>query len=539
MFQSIKEKLARNFFILNVLFILSGTAMTWLFSRKGISSEEFKVFGIFVSFILLAVLVFRYRFLEGVLQKITPLHTVLAFLFASVTWYYYGYKTIIDILIHIMPNRETPTTLAYFGMATATLAFFSILVWYGWFFEKFLRIVTQFTKSLDKNERIILGVCSTLVTVAIMCVYYQTIIFYMPHEDNIIFNSDSSSLVQSNVYFFIEAPKNSIKQPLFGLYAMPFSVLARVLAKLLFFLPNGYIVLLAIIQAVLLQISLLLLSRMMNLSSFSKVLFLVLFNSTYPVFIFSLTYEQYLFAVFWLILFIYAYVFFKDDNEYYFIGAAGSMLTSGILFPLLSHSKKWLEWINDVLINGGKFVVAAAIFGQLPVIMNPIHDIQKQLHNWSGNELSFGAKFLQYINFVATCLIKPETKLNAQYLSYQLAPVRELNYVGVSLLVIALIGFLLNYQKLFARICFSWAAFSFVLLCIIGWGTNENGLVLYTLYFSWAFLSLAYMAIESIAGKIPAVKYTIIGGIIVAILVINIPGILDLIQFGINYYYVQ
>lgn len=277
----------------------------------------------------------------------------------------------------------------------------------------------------------------------------------------------------------------------------------------------------------------------MNLTSISKILFLVLLNSTYPVFIFSLTYEQYIFAVFWLILFIYAYIFFKDNHEYYFIGASGSMLTSGILFPLLSHSKKWLDWIKDVFINGGKFVIAAAIFGQLPVILNPIQDIQKQLNNWSGHELSLSEKFLQYINFVATCLIKPETKLNTQYLSYQLAPVHELNYVGVALLVIALMGFLLNYQKIFARICISWVAFSFVLLCIIGWGTNENGLVLYTLYFSWAFLSLAYMAIESMVGKIPVVKYTIIGGIIVAILVINIPGILDLVQFGINYYYIQ
>ena len=277
----------------------------------------------------------------------------------------------------------------------------------------------------------------------------------------------------------------------------------------------------------------------MNLSSIRKILFLILLSFTYPVLLFSLTYEQYIFAVLWLVLFLYSFIHKKENQDIYFMGATGSLLTSAFFFPLLSFSKEIKVWFKEVVTVAGKFILAVVIFGQLPVVMYPIQAVQIQLNNFTGHKLSLSEKFLQYINFIATCLIKPETKLNTQYLSYQLAPVRELNYVGVALLVIALIGFLLNYQKIFARICFSWVAFSFVLLCIIGWGTNENGLVLYTLYFSWAFLSLAYMAIESMVGKIPVVKYTIIGGIIVAILVINIPGILDLIQFGINYYYVQ
>jgi hypothetical protein len=204
---------------------------------------------------------------------------------------------------------------------------------------------------------------------------------------------------------------------------------------------------------------------------------------------------------------------------------------------MLSHSKKISGWVKEVFTKAGKFVVAAAIFGQLPVIMNPIQDIQHQLHNWTGERLTFFAKLLQYINFIASCLVKPETKLNVKYLSYQLAPVSDLNPIGVVLLAVALIGFILNRQKTFARICISWLVYSFLILCIIGWGTNENGLILYTLYFFWAVLSLVFMAIDSVFCRVPAVKHILLGVIIAAILLVNIPGIMDLIQFGINYYY--
>ena len=539
MFQSIQEKLMKQIFIFNLIFILSGTAMTWLFSRKGISSEEIKAIGIFVSFILLAVLVFRFRFLEGVLRKITPIQTVLAFLFASVTWYYYGYKTIVEIITYHLPQPDVSRSLSILGIAGAAFAFFPIFFWYCVFFERFLKTSCAFFSSLEKNEKWFLFIGTALFSIAIFFIYTQTVIFYLPYDDNVIFNADTNTVLTTNAHFLVASPKNNIKQPLFGLFAMPFSVFSRILSKIFFFVPNAYIFIFAVVQVFLLMVLLLLIGRMLKLSSNEKILFLIFLSSTYPVLLFSLTYEQYIFAVLWLILFLYSFIFKKDNRDVYFLGATGSLLTSAFFFPLLSFSKDIKAWFKEVFIVAGKFCLAVVIFGQLPVVMFPFQAVQKQLNNFTGHELSFGAKFLQYINFVATCLIKPETKLNTQYLSYQLAPVRELNYVGVALLVIALLGFLLNYQKLFARICFSWAAFSFVLLCIIGWGTNENGLVLYTLYFSWAFLSLAYMAIESIAGKIPAVKYTIIGGIIVTILVINVPGILDLIQFGINYYYVQ
>ena len=40
-----------------------------------------------------------------------------------------------------------------------------------------------------------------------------------------------------------------------------------------------------------------------------------------------------------------------------------------------------------------------------------------------------------------------------------------------------------------------------VVLLIIGWGTVENGLVLYSLYFAWAYLSLYFLFLKKILKK--------------------------------------
>ncbi len=539
MFQKIKDKLNQHIFILNLLFILSGTAMTWLFSRDGIAPQQFKVLGMMVSSIFLVLLVFRYHFLKGILQKISPLQAALALLFALVTWYYYGYKTIVDISIHDLPQTDGSNLLSYLGMTGAAVAFFSIWIWYCAFFDRFLKTCIAFFASLEKHEKWFLFIGTAFFSLTIIIIYSLTVIFYLPYDDNIIFNADTNTVLTTNAHFLISSPKNNIKQPLFALFAMPFSVFSRIVAKGFFFVPNAYIFVFAIVQVFLLMTTLLLIGRMMHLDLKGKILFLIFLSFSYPVLLFSLTYEQYIFAVLWLILLLYSFLFKKENSDFYFLGATGSLLTSAFFFPLISFSKDIKAWLKEVFTVAEKFILAVVIFGQLPVVLHPIQAVEKQLNSFTGHKLTFAEKFLQYINFVATCLIRPETKMNAQYTSYQLAPARDLNDVGVALLAVALLGFFLNHHKTFARICFSWVVYSFIVLCVVGWGTKENGLVLYTLYFSWAFLSLAFMAIDSIFHKMPAFKHLLIGGIIAAILYINIPGIFDLIQFGINYYYTQ
>ena len=72
----------------------------------------------------------------------------------------------------------------------------------------------------------------------------------------------------------------------------------------------------------------------------------------------------------------------------------------------------------------------------------------------------------------------------------------------------------------------------------LGCGTKENGLILNALYFGWAFLVLLFQLVEKIESKlnikflIPVVTMVAV----IALLVINIPAILEMVNFAIIYY---
>lgn len=97
-------------------------------------------------------------------------------------------------------------------------------------------------------------------------------------------------------------------------------------------------------EMLLFLVAAILVARMLGLESYRKALFLGLLCVSYPVLIFSLTAEQYLFAVFYLILMIYL----QDDpvgGSLGYIAATGSMLTSGIFFPLITWDHSFKQFV--------------------------------------------------------------------------------------------------------------------------------------------------------------------------------------------------
>ena len=104
------------------------------------------------------------------------------------------------------------------------------------------------------------------------------------------------------------------------------------------------------------------------------------------------------------------------------------------------------------------------------------------------------------------------------------------------MLVICLISFVINRKNKFAVVSFAWIAFSFVILGLVGWGSKENGMILYSYYFGWAFISLIVLLIEFIPKKLNILKYSLYGCAIIALLVFNTIGFAKIIQFGIEYY---
>ena len=110
--------------------------------------------------------------------------------------------------------------------------------------------------------------------------------------------------------------------------------------------------------------------------------------------------------------------------------------------------------------------------------------------------------------------------------------------MGVLILVLCLISAWTNRNKKSSLLSIGWIGFSVIMLLGLGWGTAENGLILYALYFGWAFLVLLFQLVEKIGEKLNLRFLVPVATVVCAVLLaaINIPAITEMIQFAIQYY---
>lgn len=253
--------------------------------------------------------------------------------------------------------------------------------------------------------------------------------------------------------------------------------------------------------------------------------------------------EQYIIAYFWLILCIYFIVEKQYPERITLWGAGGTLLTSMILLPFISnHSpiRNFKTWFTDMVKYGFEFVAIMIVFCRLDVLLNFNSKISA-LSGFTGANVTFIDKIFQYVAFIGNCFFAPNAGINAtavEHISWQLDKITNINYVGVIILLLVIISAILNCDKKSSLMAIGWVFFSAVMLVGLGWGTKENGLILYSLYFGWAFLVLFYQLVEKIE-KMLNVNYLVpIVSVIttVILLTINIPAIMDMVKFAITYF---
>ena len=108
--------------------------------------------------------------------------------------------------------------------------------------------------------------------------------------------------------------------------------------------------------------------------------------------------------------------------------------------------------------------------------------------------------------------------------------------LGLTVLALSLISFLVNRKDPACKAAFLWLIFSFAILFLLGWGTQENGLVLYTLYFGWAVWVLLMKLFQRLHERIP--HFLSIAGILILVvfLAVNLPALWQLLSFAFSYY---
>lgn len=526
--------------VIRVLFMLSSPFFTILLSNR----YDYKVVlvGAIISF-LISIFI-DYKYLRNIQFDKKCFFISIFISLYSLKYYLRFENSFVKMLNNLVKH--------YFGIVfddfiykiivLLSVPFFSVLIYL--FIKKILPIIKQFYCKLSKSERKYLIIISFIGLFVSIVLPFLTTAFSIPMHNNklyiydVIYTSDSGAITYEDAFFNVSYVENDVRQPLFGIFSLPFSIVGKLLAEILFFVPEKYeyVSAMTFIQFVLLSLSTILISRMLKLKEKDKKYLYLLFSISFSYMIFSIILEQYVIGLFYLVLTCYYFYEKKLKPNYLYVGAVGTMLTSGIVFPLISEIKNLKRYITDTFKCFLVFLSVLTIGGQFPQIFSVLTNFSS-LTSTFAKKISFVDRFYQFINFIKGIIIAPKGKVMEilNHPSYQLAEVKSIALLGVIVLIAVILGYILNRKNKFANFCILWVAFSVMLLLFIGWGTSENGLILYSLYFAFAYLSLFYLFLRSIIKNDKVFRFFVIL-LCLTILLCNIPELVKVLSFAIKNY---
>ncbi len=408
---------------------------------------------------------------------------------------------------------------------------------------RLLRILKELIGALDKRELFIYGILLLAALVFVAVTYFITDAFYATaHPYDIIYTFDSPSLVKENAYFLPKHLQNDLRQPLFAVFAAPFLGFVYFLSRILSAGPVLHALLLNLPQVVLLLLSHILLANACGFHGSRRMGFVLLLSFAYPSLLFMLALEQYVIAYFYICLSLYAFSLGRADHPAYW-GASGTLLTSAVFLPLLSRNNPFREfraWFRDMVDGGIGLIAAILLFSRGEILLDAVSSFLN-LNRFSGASVTFTDKLYQFTVFVSSCITAPKAQVIPNMwdvISWQLTVADGISLAGVLILVLCGFSVILGRRSSITWIGGLWVLFSIGVLLVFGWGTQENGLILYALYFGWAYLLLLYQLADRIFSLAGKAHLTGIFGCCAAVglAAANLPAIMTLLQFAVTHY---
>ena len=521
--------------LLKVLLTISSGFLTFMISLR--YDHNYTMAGVICSWVIMGSIMYY----KVSIKKINVKTFLISIIPSMLALQIMACKTFLESIRFFYPNyygRVTSLDVDFLRLMGVPISIFLTYI----FIDKVIPIVIKFIKSLDKVEKTFVIASTIAAIIGAYILIDKTTAFAYPMINgtrfipyDVIYTLDSTMDAFNNISSFA----NDIRNPLFGIIALPFSVIALFISDILPFGRTGFtfVTALTAVQVVTVAFTIILLTRLLKIEGKNKIYFYALCLSTLPFLLFSLFIEQYVVSVFFLILFIYVYVETKTETNYLYVASTGSILTSGVLFPLISKAKSIKQWFVNVFDCFMVFVTVTIVGGQLPQVFKAVDTLKKLLGSFSGHitpdEKLFRFTYFLKDMFFATPGRVVELK---DFPSYQSIIPTHINIIGIALLLICLVSVYLNRKNKFALIAGAWVVFSVVLLYFVGWGAPENGYILYSYYFSWAYLSLYYLYFKKVFENKPKLfKGTIITTIII-MLIVNLPVFYQILSFAVTYY---
>lgn len=536
----------------NILLILSSFAFMGLniqLSRNGI-------FSLLLSYILI---VFVFSQVTGIFQKIKaiPVAIKIYSFVSSVGICYYARKVFVgDISSSSLLRRvcekiniDQTILLRWLSAIIALFAIIAVFVLVSLLINYLIEKLKTVFRSLSQIELIIYSILTIALLGFVCYVFFGSNAFWGTKLNyDIIYTSDSPSLVNSNVYLRLYHGENDLRQPLFAVFAAPFVGFGYALSVPLSHINPVFTPLfMNVIQVLMLVTANLMLAKIINLDTVGRVCFMLFTSVTYTTLLFSVMMEQYIVAYFWLIFVIFSYIEYKKATVISLSAAGGTLLTSMVLIPTAYENEqrnntcKIRSFVTAIEKGLLGFLVMLFAFGRLDILLS-FSEKTTQLSGFAGGENIVG-RSKQYLSFISSCFISPNAvidKTTYDHISWQLSKsiITQINIIGIIIIALCLVSFIVNRKNMLTKISALWVCFSVILLCIVGWGSAENGMILYSLYFGWAFIVLLFQLVNWCSEKMKFKYFTpIISSIaIIALALLNYQGIRALLSFAFTYY---
>ena len=411
------------------------------------------------------------------------------------------------------------------------------------FWDSLLKILSSLLpRDINTLEISFYGLIFVITSVFVIFAFMSSNAFYendVPYD--VIYTSDSSILLKEGTYNCIESSQSDIRQPLFGVFSAPLMGIPGAIGYFISAVPSAMIIDLA--QVALLLFTIILIAAALDLTRIQRICFTVFFCSTYTYLLFSVMMEQYIIAFFWTVITVLLITRGRSEAEAVSYGAAGTLMTGVVLFPFINYGGSpapVTKRIRDSVVHGIDLILISLIFCRLHVFIN-VFDSFAELRMYTGESVGTGRRILQYIDFSSGIFTAPDSGLftGIYWRSWQAHSVNTISITGVIILILAVISIAVTRKNRLTQFAAGWVIMSFIILALVGWGTSENGLILYSLYFGWAIIILLFnllKAIDSKLGKwsiIPPVSLTLS----CAMLIYNIPAMYRLVEFAISEYH--
>ena len=414
-------------------------------------------------------------------------------------------------------------------------------------------------------DRVLFFCVLAFACVAVGVICSLTNVFYDPQTDSfenpagdghavwfdVLFTTDSGHLLRRDAFWNPSCVQNDIRQPFFALLALPFALVAEVISWIP--VPNLFAAVLLVEQIVCVWITGLLAAKLLKLEGAVGHVFALCFFAAAGNFLFAFILEQYAFAVFWLMLAVCASVEKRESGCALTAFAAGGLATSILFAPMATraygHGKTFKEGcaalVVDCLKVAGWFLLILCAFGQLTQFAPArLLEAWEEISSFTGDKIGFAEIFFQYTHFVRNLFLAPAMQISMRaeiwevdgVPSLQLYPAEGVSVTGIVLFVLAVACFVYCRKERFAGICAYWILVSAVILLGVGWGAAENGMILYSMYFVWAFLGLYASAIVKVVRGNRIALVCVFSAAAFFFFVWNGIALAEIIRFGITYY---